>query len=87
MMDLFDKEGDRNNRSKARIRFNCYRLGDEEFTRLFNTYVDSLKQNENLTLKIQKNQSYLNQMKFILEMIKESLNKKQRNVFNSYPCK
>lgn len=54
MMDLFDKEGDRNNRSKARIRFIRYRLGDEEFARLFNTYVDNLKQNENLTLKIQK---------------------------------
>ena len=40
---LFEDEGDRENRSKARIRFIRYRLGDEQFKELYLEYVRKIK--------------------------------------------
>lgn len=52
MMDLFDAKGDRSNRNKARIRFIRYRLGDEDFIKLFNSYLDAVKETYDLRINI-----------------------------------
>ena len=54
MINLFDKHGNRNNRSKARIRFLRREIGTEEFLNLFNRYyseVDESYQINNIVVK------------------------------------
>ncbi|GAA3650396.1 nitrite/sulfite reductase [Asaccharospora irregularis] len=48
MMEVFDKEGDRNNRHKARIRYILHRLGDDKFLELFNSQLQKVKSEVNL---------------------------------------
>jgi sulfite reductase beta subunit-like hemoprotein len=57
MINLFDKHGNRENRSKARIRFIRERLGDEEFKDLFTTFYNNadvglLKIKDDLEIKM-----------------------------------
>jgi sulfite reductase (ferredoxin) len=52
MKELFDAEGDRQNRAKARIRFIAYRLGEEKFKELFDSYVEKVRKEINLDLDI-----------------------------------
>ena len=42
MRNLFNEHGDRKIRGKARLRFILIRLGEEEFLKLFNNYLDDL---------------------------------------------
>ena len=46
MRNLFNEHGDRKIRGKARLRFILIRLGNEEFLKLFNTYLDELYKKE-----------------------------------------
>lgn len=55
MKKLFEKEGDRTNKNKARIRFITYRYGDEKFKELFNEELKKVKEQENLDILIDEN--------------------------------
>ena len=48
--DLFEAEGDRTNRNKARLRYVAERLGEEEFRKILRKYVENLKHQEDLLL-------------------------------------
>lgn len=48
--DLFEAEGDRTNRNKARLRYVAERMGEEEFKKLLRKYVENLKHREDLLL-------------------------------------
>jgi sulfite reductase (ferredoxin) len=52
MKNLFEKEGDRSNKHKARIRYAVNRLGEEKFIELFKEELSKLKSEKNLTLEI-----------------------------------
>lgn len=52
MKQLFNREGDRTNRFKARLRFVLQRLGEEEFRRMFNVELEKIKSEKDLTLNI-----------------------------------
>ena len=54
MKELFFAEGDRENRSRARIRFIVYRLGEEKFKELFEAYLKKARQESNLELLIEE---------------------------------
>lgn len=55
MKQLFEKEGDRTNRNKARIRFIRYRLGDENFKEKYFEFVEKVKKESNLDLNTSSN--------------------------------
>lgn len=74
---LFEKEGDRTNKSKARIRFISYRFGDEKFKELLKAELESVKKQENLDLIIDNKE---NKAKYeALEYI-DNLEEKHENV-------
>lgn len=52
MKEIFEREGDRNNKHKARIRYIVYRLGEEKFIQLFNEQLEKVKREKNLDLNI-----------------------------------
>ena len=52
MKELFEKEGDRTNKHKARIRYIVARLGEEKFIQLFNEELKRIKETRNLDLNI-----------------------------------
>ena len=53
MKELFEKEGDRSNKHKARIRYIVHRLGEEKFLELFNNELNRVKASRNLDLVIE----------------------------------
>ncbi|WP_163193090.1 nitrite/sulfite reductase [Clostridium thermarum] len=54
MKEVFEKEGDRTNRHKARIRYIVHRLGEEKFLEFFNTQLQKVKAEVNLDLQIRE---------------------------------
>ena len=63
MRNLFNEHGDRKVRGKARIRHIVIRLGEEEFLKLFNTYLDEVYKKEKdryRNLVIEKLEKYEN---------------------------
>lgn len=52
MKEIFEREGDRNNKHKARIRYIVYRLGEDKFIQLFNEQLEKVKIEKNLDLNI-----------------------------------
>ena len=54
MKELFEKEGDRSNKHKARIRYIVHRLGEEKFLELFNNELNRVKASNNLDLVIEE---------------------------------
>lgn len=52
LKELFEKEGDRTNKNKARIRYIVARLGEEKFLEELKKYVDGVKNRENLDVKV-----------------------------------
>ena len=78
MRNLFNEHGDRKIRGKARLRFILIRLGNEEFLKLFNTYLDELYKKEGDKYKnivLEKLKKYKNpyEVKAIKEDKKEIL--------------
>ncbi|KAF0091682.1 MAG: nirA [Fusobacteria bacterium] len=55
MKIFFEKEGDRENRARARIRHIITRLGEEEFIKRYRQTVDELKKSEDLKINIKIN--------------------------------
>lgn len=56
MKQIFEREGDRENRHKARLRFVLQRLGEEAFREMFKAELDKVRTEKNLTLNINYNQ-------------------------------
>jgi len=52
MKQVFEREGDRTNRQKARLRFVVQRLGEEEFIKMFRDELHRLKSKQNLKLSV-----------------------------------
>lgn len=52
MKQVFEREGDRTNRHKARLRFVLQRLGEEKFVEMFRNELDKVKVEKDLTLSI-----------------------------------
>lgn len=78
MKNLFEKEGDRTNKNKARIRFIVKRLGQEKFIQLFNEEVDKLKSSVNLDVDVDENEFILNTS---ADIVKEaSVSEKLKNI-------
>ena len=50
MKNVFENEGDRSNKNRARIRYIVKRLGEEKFIQLFNEEVEQLKAKGNLDI-------------------------------------
>ncbi|MFZ5969187.1 MAG: sulfurtransferase TusA family protein [Bacillota bacterium] len=50
MKEIFDLEGDRTNKNRARIRFILYRLGKEAFINRYRQLVEKVKEEKNLEL-------------------------------------
>ncbi|HEY8804141.1 MAG TPA: nitrite/sulfite reductase, partial [Clostridium sp.] len=50
---VFEREGDRTNRNKARLRFVVQRLGDEEFIKMFREELQRLKAKQELGLNVE----------------------------------
>lgn len=48
MKNLFAKHGDRNNKARARIRYILIKLGEEEFLKLYQNYLEEAYQNNEL---------------------------------------
>ena len=53
MKQVFEREGDRTNRHKARLRFVVKRLGEEEFVKMFNNELLALRTQQNLKLNVE----------------------------------
>ena len=56
MKQIFEREGDRTNRHKARLRFVLQRLGEETFREMFKAELNKVRAEKNLTLNIEYNQ-------------------------------
>jgi sulfite reductase (ferredoxin) len=53
MKQVFEREGDRTNRHKARLRFVVKRLGEENFVKMFNDELRALRTQQNLKLNVE----------------------------------
>ena len=62
MRNVFAKEGDRNNRQKARLRFVLQRLGEESFIRIFKEELVKLKEEDNLKLNVEQKFENINKI-------------------------
>lgn len=56
MKEVFEKEGDRTNRHKARLRFVVYRLGEEAFIELFRNQLAKVRSEQKLDVNIELNE-------------------------------
>lgn len=52
MRNLFWEHGDRNNKARARIRYIALKLGEEEFRKLYDSYLNNTYQTEELKFEI-----------------------------------
>ncbi|NRY63268.1 nitrite/sulfite reductase [Clostridium beijerinckii] len=55
MKQIFEREGDRTNRHKARLRFVLQRLGEEAFREMFKIELEKVRAEKDLTLNIENN--------------------------------
>lgn len=77
MKEVFEKEGDRANRHKARLRFVVHRLGEEAFIELFKNHLAKVKSEQELKVRINLNQE---EQKQVVEDIKIEIDKKHKNI-------
>ncbi|MCH5138983.1 nitrite/sulfite reductase [Clostridiaceae bacterium UIB06] len=61
MKEVFENEGDRTNRHKARLRFVVHRLGEEAFVELFKNQISKVKSEQKLKVNIGLNTEEQNQ--------------------------
>lgn len=61
MKEIFENEGDRSNKHKARIRYILYRLGEEAFLNLYKKQVDKVKKEKDLDLQIKAKEEIVNE--------------------------
>lgn len=72
MKNLFEAEGDRNNKNKARIRFIVMRLGEKKFIERFDEEVDKLKSKGGLGIHVNKDEFIVNHTSQVVEDVKIS---------------
>ena len=60
MKNVFEAEGDRTNKHKARIRYILMRLGQEKFIELFESEVEKLKKEGGLEVKVKEDEFIVN---------------------------
>ncbi|MBV4418022.1 sulfurtransferase TusA family protein [Clostridium tyrobutyricum] len=72
MKNLFEAEGDRTNKNKARIRFIVKRLGKEKFIERFNEEVNKLKAESKLDINVNSDEFTVNKSAEIVEKVKVS---------------
>ncbi|WP_446897934.1 sulfurtransferase TusA family protein [Clostridium sp. LBM24168] len=72
MKNLFEAEGDRTNKNKARIRFILMRLGEKKFIERFDEEVDKLKSKGGLDIHIDEDEFIVNRTSQIVEDVKIS---------------
>ncbi|MDP4145581.1 MAG: sulfurtransferase TusA family protein [Bacillota bacterium] len=88
MKELFEQEGDRSNKHKARIRYIVYRLGAEKFLQLFKEKLEKVKRERSIDVKIEaveKEYSQLEDNYTVTEDLKNVLFKqKQKGYYSVY---
>lgn len=90
LREVFAREGDRTNRSRARLRFVRQRMGDEEFIKVFREELKKVKAEGNLKLNIKTNEDTakynLNQEEAIFEEKYKNiiLPQKQKGYYSLY---
>lgn len=72
MKNLFEAEGDRTNKNKARIRFIVMRLGEKKFIERFDEEVDKLKSTGGLDVHVDEDEFILNHTSQVVEDVKIS---------------
>lgn len=82
MKQVFEREGDRTNRQKARLRFVVQRLGEEGFIKMFRNELNKLKTENNLKLNIESKEEVIQNNK---ENSKLQCKKEYENII--YPQK
>lgn len=73
MKEVFEKEGDRINRHRARLRFVVHRLGEEKFIELFQNQLSKVKSEKELNFNID-----------LKEEQKQNIEKKEVNIDKKY---
>lgn len=80
MKQIFEREGDRENRHKARLRFVLQRLGEEKFREMFKSEIDKVRGEKDLKLNIDYNQEeYIKEGEAIKEVNIKQWDKKYEN--------
>ncbi|MCB2292697.1 nitrite/sulfite reductase [Clostridium algoriphilum] len=59
MKQVFEREGDRTNRQKARLRFVVQRLGEEGFIKMFRSELNKLKTEQDLKLNVESKEEVI----------------------------
>ncbi len=84
MKELFENEGDRTNKNKARIRYILYRLGEDEFKNRFRKLVEKLKSERNLYYEaLEHNEQKLTIQSFTV-FNKQLIAQKQDGLYSVY---
>ncbi|XJZ28047.1 hypothetical protein ACF5W4_04405 [Bacillota bacterium Lsc_1132] len=78
MKNVFEKEGDRSNKNRARIRYIVKRLGEEKFIQLFNEEVEQLLAKGNLDVHVIEDEFTLNASAPYVDKV--SVNKELENI-------
>lgn len=78
MKNLFEKEGGRSNKNRARIRYIVKRLGEEKFIQLFNEEVEQLLVKGNLDVHVIEDELTLNAS--VSHVNKVTVNKELENI-------
>lgn len=76
MKQVFEREGDRTNRHKARLRFILQRLGEEKFREMFEAELEKVRAEKNLTLNIE---CITDNIEIIKKVIEKKWDKKYGN--------
>jgi len=77
MKQIFEREGDRTNRHKARLRFVLQRLGEENFREMFKNELSKVRGEKDLTLNIDYESEDIENEK---QYNKKQWNKKYKNI-------
>lgn len=81
--ELFENEGDRTNRHKARIRFVLKRLGEETFRNLLDSYITKIKSERKLSLEIKELNNNYEKLTFEEEFQHNNLIKQKQGGYYS----
>ncbi len=83
--DLFEEEGDRNNRNKARLRYVAQRLGDDAFKKRLRAYVTKIKEQETLLIMSEDKEQFITKEgKSTATVHKHLIAQKQEGLYSVY---
>ena len=90
MKQIFEREGDRTNRNKARLRFVLQRLGEEAFREMFRIELEKVRAEKDLTLHIdygqedKVNTKQINKKQWDKKYENRIINQKQEGYYTVY---